>query len=53
MSVVGTNIACNIHNNGLPGKGEIQSFCLDLGRITGNLHFSIVSTGTLGVYIFS
>jgi len=43
-SVVGTNI--EIHNQGLPGEDEIQSFCLDVGRITGNFHFSIVPMGS-------
>jgi len=30
---VGTKI--EIHNNGLPGKGKIESFCLDIGRVLG------------------
>jgi len=42
---VGTNI--EIHNNDLPGEGEI--FCLDVGRIIGNCHFSIALMGTLGL----
>ena len=33
-SVGGTNI--EIHNNGLPGEGEIYNFCLDVG----NFHLS-------------
>jgi len=49
--VVGTDIA--MHNNGLLGDGEIESFCLDVGSIAGNVHFSIFSMRTLGVYIFS
>ena len=42
-----------IHNNGLPGEGEIQSFRLDVARIIGSFHFSIVPAGTLGVNISS
>ena len=38
----------NIHNNGLPGEGEILTFSLDIGRIIGNCHFYIVLMGTLG-----
>jgi len=37
---VGTNI--EIHNNGLLGEGKIKRFYLDVGRIIGNFHFSIV-----------
>jgi len=33
--------------------GEIYSFYLDVGRIIGNFHFSIVLVGTLGVNISS
>jgi len=43
-------IHIEIHNNGLQAKVKF-SFCLDIGRITGNFHFSIVPMGTLGVYI--
>jgi len=46
---VGTRI--EIHNNSLRGEGKIESFCLDIGRIMGVFHFSIVLIGTLGVYI--
>ena len=38
-----------INNNGLLSEGEIQSSCLDVGRIIGNFHFSIVPMGTLGL----
>ena len=38
-----------MHNNGLPGEGEIQSFSLDVGRIIGNFHFYIALVGTLGL----
>jgi len=31
---VGTKM--EIHNNGLLGEGKIESFYLDVGRITGN-----------------
>jgi len=41
-----------IHNNSMPGEGEISSFCLDIGRII-DCHFYIVLMGTLGVNIFS
>jgi len=30
-----------IHNYGLPGKGEIDSFYLDVDRIIGNFHFPL------------
>jgi len=38
-------------NNGLAGEGEISGFCLDVGRIIGNFHFSIVTTENLVVSI--
>jgi len=38
-----------IHNNGLLGDGEILSFCLDIGRTTGNCYFYVVLIETLGV----
>jgi len=44
---VGTNI--EIHNKGLLGKGKIERFYLDAGRIVSNFHFLIVPMGTLGV----
>jgi len=44
---IGTKI--EIYNNALLGEGEIYSFCLDIGRITGSFHFSIVSMETLGL----
>ena len=34
-----------IHNNGLPGEGEILSFSLDVSRIIGNCPFYIVLMG--------
>ena len=42
-----------IHNNGLLGEGKIESLYLDVVRIVGNFHFSIVPVGTLGVNVFS
>jgi len=30
-----------IHNNGLPGEGEIYSFGLDVGRITDNFEWGL------------
>jgi len=42
-----------IHNNGLPGEGEILSFSLDVSRIIRNCPFYIVLMGTLEVNIFS
>jgi len=38
-----------IHSNGLPGEGEVLSFCLVVGRITGDCHFYIALMGTLGL----
>jgi len=43
----GTNI--EIHNNGLPGEGKLESFYLNVCRIIGNFHFSTVPVGTLGL----
>jgi len=42
-----------MHNNGLPGKGEIESFSLDVSRIIGNCNFYIALMGTLVVNIAS
>jgi len=44
---VGTKI--EIYNDGLLSKGKIETFYLDVGRITGNFHFSIVPVRTLGL----
>jgi len=33
----------------LLGKGKIDGFYLDVGRITGNFHFSIAAMGTMGL----
>jgi len=44
-------VGIKIHNNDLPGEGEI--FLLGVGRIIGNCHFYIVLMGTLGVNISS
>jgi len=43
----------DIHNNGLLGEGKSERFYVDVGRIIGNFHFSIVPKGTLGVNISS
>ena len=43
------HLADIINNNCLPNEGEIQSSCLDLGRIIFNFHFSVVPVGTLGL----
>jgi len=48
---VGRNI--EMHNIGLLGGSKIDSFYLDVGRIIGNFHFSIVPVETLGVIISS
>jgi len=48
---VGTKI--EIQNRSLPGEGETYRFCLDIGRIIGNFHFSIVLMGTFWVNISS
>jgi len=48
---VGTKI--EIHNNGLLGKGKIESFYLDIGRVIGNFYFSTVPVGNLGINIYS
>jgi len=48
---VGTKI--EIHNNGLLGEGKIKRFYLDVGRIIGDFHFSIVPMGTSGVKVSS
>jgi len=49
---VGTKI--DKHNNGLLDEGKIERFCLDIGRIIGNFHLSIVvPMGTLGVNVSS
>jgi len=37
-----------IHNSSLQSEGKIESFYLDVGRIIGNFHFSIVPVETLG-----
>jgi len=37
---VGTKI--DIHNNGMLDKGKTEHFYLNIGRIIGNFHFSIV-----------
>jgi len=42
-----------MHKNGLSGKGEIQSFSLDVGKIIRNFAIYIVLMGTLEVNIFS
>jgi len=42
-----------IHNNGLLGEGKIDDFYLDISRIIGNFHFSIVPVGTLEVNVSS
>jgi len=42
-------IKIKIHNNSLLSEGKIDSFYLDVGRIIGNFHFSIVPVRTLGV----
>ena len=49
--VVQTTI--EMHDNGLLGKGKIESFYLDIGKIKGSFNFSIVLVGTLGVNISS
>jgi len=46
-------IKIDIRNNGLLGEGKIERFYLDVGRIIGNFHFSIVPLGTLSVNISS
>ena len=33
------------HNKGLLGEGKIKCFYLDIGRIIGNFHFSIIPIG--------
>ena len=52
VSVVGINTEIHIRN-GLLDKDKIDSFYVNIGRIIGNFHFSIVPVGTLGVNIFS
>ena len=47
---VGTEI--DIHNNGLLGESKIERFYLNVGRIIGNFHFSIVAMKTLGANTF-
>ena len=39
------------YNNGLLGEGKSECFYLDVGRIIGNFHLSIVPVGNLGVNI--
>jgi len=36
-----------LYNNGLWGEGTDEHLYLDIGRIIGNFHFSIVPVGTL------
>jgi len=48
---VGTKM--DIHNNCLLGEGKSECFYLDIGRIIGNFHLSILPMGTLGVNISS
>jgi len=48
---VGTKI--EIHSNSLLGEGKIESLYLDIGRIIGSFHFSVVPVGTFGVNISS
>ena len=43
------HLADIINNNCLLSEGEIQSSCLDVGRIIGNFYFSVVPMGTLGL----
>jgi len=43
----------DIHNNDVLGKGKIERFYLDISRIIGNFHFSIIPMGTLGIIITS
>jgi len=38
----------DIHNNDLLGESKIQHFYLDISRIIGNFHFSIVPVGNFG-----
>jgi len=40
-----------IDNKGMLGKGKTERFFLDVGRIIGNFHFSIIPLGTSGVNI--
>jgi len=40
-------IKTEIHNNSLLGEGKFKTFYLNIGRLMGNFHFSIVPVGTL------
>jgi len=51
--VISWKLEREVHDNGLLGKGKMYSFYLDVGRIIGNFHFSVVPVGTLGVNISS
>jgi len=48
-----TGTKIEIHNNDLPSKKEISSFCLEVGRIIDNFHLSIVPMATLDINISS